>query len=77
MPEELHNDSRNLAPSGIQGREGIAKSGSEGPLQSVPLPCFSVRARKKKSGRQKLSSVYDKPSLGYLDLNSKWHDNSE
>ena len=47
-PEELHNDSRNLAtPSGIQRREGIEKSGSEEPFQSIPLPCFSVRARER------------------------------
>ena len=55
VPEELHSDSRNVAaPSGIQRREGIEKSGSEEPLQAIPLlPCFSVRARKK-SRRQKI-----------------------
>ena len=54
--EELHNDSRKLAtPSGIQRREGIEKSGSEEPLRSIPIPCFSVKAKEKKSGRQKLS----------------------
>ena len=48
VPEELHKNSRNLAtPSGIQRREGIEKSGSEEPLQPIPLPCFSVRARDK------------------------------
>ena len=48
VPEELHNDSRNLeTPSGIQRREGIEKSGSEEPLQSIHLPCFSVGAREK------------------------------
>ena len=51
VPEELHNDSRHLViPSGIQRREGIEKSGSEEPLQSTPLPCFSVRAREKSPG---------------------------
>ena len=46
--KELHNDSRNLTtPSGIQRREGIEKSGSEEPLQSIPLPCFSGRAEEK------------------------------
>ena len=48
VPEELHDDSRNLAtPSEIHRREGIEKSGSEEPLQSIPLPCISVRAREK------------------------------
>ena len=48
VSEELHNDSRNLViPSGIQRREGIEKSGSEEPLQSTPLPCFSARAMEK------------------------------
>ena len=28
-------------------KEGIETSGSEEPLQSIPLPCFSVRARRK------------------------------
>ena len=41
VPEELHNDSRNLAtPLGIQRREGFEKSGSEESLQPIPLPCF-------------------------------------
>ena len=70
VPEELHNDSRNLAtPSGIQRREGIEKSWSEKPLQSMPLPYFSVRAREK--------GLDDPPCRGYWDLHSKWHDNSE
>ena len=48
VPEELHNDSGNLAtPSGIQRREGIEKIGSKEPLQTTHLPCFSVRAREK------------------------------
>ena len=54
VPEELHDDSRNLAnsrnlatPSEIHRREGIEKSESEEPLQSIPLPCISVRAREK------------------------------
>ena len=34
-------------PPGIQRREGIEKSGSEEPLQSTLLLCFSVRAREK------------------------------
>ena len=59
-PDELHNDSRNLTTSsGIQRKEGIEKSESEEPLQSIPLPCFSGKAKQKKSGRQKLSYVYD------------------
>ena len=39
--EELHNDSRNLAASsGIHGRGGMEKSGSEKPLQPMPLPFY-------------------------------------
>ena len=41
--DELHNNSRNLALRS----EGIEKLESEEPLQSTPLPCFSVRARQK------------------------------
>ena len=41
--DELHNNSRNLALRS----EGIEKIESEEPLQSTPLPCFSVRARQK------------------------------
>ena len=45
-PEELHNVSRNLAISlAILRTEGIEKSGSEEPLQSILLPCFSRKAR--------------------------------
>ena len=32
--------------------EGIENNRSEQPLQSIPLPCFRVRARRKKSRRQ-------------------------
>ena len=47
-PDELHNDSRNLATtSAILRTEGIEKSGSEEPLQSIPISCFSKRARQK------------------------------
>ena len=47
-PDEIHNDSRNLATSvAILRREGIENSGSEEPLQPMPLPCYSVRARRK------------------------------
>ena len=45
-PDELHNTSKNLATSsGILRREGIEKSVSEEPLQSIPLPWFQGRAR--------------------------------
>ena len=48
VSEESHKDSRNLAtPSGIQRREGVEKSGSEEPLQPIPVPCFSVRKSEK------------------------------
>ena len=47
-PDDLHNDQRNLATSsGVLRREGIEKSRSEEPLQSIPLPCFHGRARQK------------------------------
>ena len=50
-PDELHNDSRNLAESltmsTILRKERIEKSGSEEPLRSTLLTCFSVRARRK------------------------------
>ena len=35
-----------LTMSRILTKEGIENSGSEEPLQSIPLPCFSVKARK-------------------------------
>ena len=49
VPQELHNDSRNLtASSGIQRREGIEKCGSDEPLQPIFLPCFSGKAKEKR-----------------------------
>ena len=46
--DKLHNHSRNWALSlAILRTKGIEKSVSEEPLQSIPLPCFSARARKK------------------------------
>ena len=48
--DELQNDSRNL--------ERIENSGIEEPLQSIPLPCFLVRARRKSQTTNK-SYVYD------------------
>ena len=46
-PEELHNDSRNLATSlAILRKEGIGNSGSEEPWQSIPLSFSPVRARR-------------------------------
>ena len=46
--DELHNGSRNLAISlAILRTEGIENGGSEEPLQSILLPCFSVRTRRK------------------------------
>ena len=48
VPEELHNDSRNLdTPSGIQRREGIEKSGSEEPLQSIHFTLLCGRSEGK------------------------------
>ena len=47
-PDELHNNSSKLATSlEVLRREGIEKSGSEEPLQSIPLPCFQGRAGQK------------------------------
>ena len=59
--DELHKDPRNLAISlAILGTKGIENSGSEEPLQSILLHCFSVRARRKKMcRRQNKSHVYD------------------
>ena len=52
-PDELHNDSRNWAISlAILRKEGIEKSGSEEPLQSIPSPCFFSKNKEKKSRRQ-------------------------
>ena len=40
-PDEVHNNSKNLATSsGLLRREGIEKSGSEEPLRSIHLPRF-------------------------------------
>ena len=48
VPEESYNDSRNLAASsGIQRRDGIEKSWSEEPLQTMLLPCLSGKAKEK------------------------------
>ena len=63
VPEESYNDSRNLAASSeIQRREGIEKSGSEEPLQQMPLPCSSgklrtINERRRKGKGQASSSV--------------------
>ena len=47
-PDEVQNDSRHLSTSlAILRREGIDKSGSEEPLQSILLPCFSRKAKEK------------------------------
>ena len=41
-PEELHNDSRNLA---ISLAEGIENSGSEEPLQSIPFTLLFSKSK--------------------------------
>ena len=46
-----------LMMSRILRKEGIETSGSEEPLQSIPLPCFSVRARKKSRRQMSLMSM--------------------
>ena len=81
--EELHNDSRNLTtPSGVADmsrilrKEGIENGGSEEPLQSILLPCFSVRARRK-SLDDKISLMSMTNMLWVFGLVLKWHDNSE
>ena len=43
--DELCNDSRNLLTLSTILRKGIEKIESEEPLQSIPISCFSVRAR--------------------------------
>ena len=58
--DELHNDSRNLAISlAFLRTVGIENSGSEEPLQSMFLPCFSLRARRKSLDDRNKSYVYD------------------
>ena len=48
VPEELHNDSRNWQHHrGFREEKEVRKGGSEEPLQSLPLRCFSVGAREK------------------------------
>ena len=75
--DELHNYSRNLATIlGILRTEGIEKIVSEEPLQSLPLPCFSVRARRTRlDDKQVLCLWLTMPWVFGLVL--KWHDNSE
>ena len=52
-PDELHNYSRKLAISlAILRKEGTENSGSEEPLQSIPLPCFFSKSEEKKSRRK-------------------------
>ena len=47
-PDELHDDSSNFATSSaILKTEGIEKREIEEPLQTLPSPCFWVRARQK------------------------------
>ena len=51
-PGAFHNDSRILSTSlAVLRTEGIENSGCEEQLQSIPSLCFSVRARRKVSGR--------------------------
>ena len=53
MPEELHNDSRNLATlSGIQRREEIEKSGSEKTIATNTFTLFFRKRKGKMPGRQ-------------------------
>ena len=40
-------------------KKEIENSGSEEPLQSIPLPCFSVRAKREKVHATNKSHVYD------------------
>ena len=57
-PDELHNDSSNLATlSAILRTEGIETSASEEPLQSILLLCFSVSARRKNLDDKKGSGL--------------------
>ena len=56
--------------------EGIEKSGSEEPLQPIPLPCFSRKAKEKVWTTQIAWSLWlTIPRVS--DLYSKWHDKSE
>ena len=76
--DELHSDSRNLAtPTGIKRREGIEKSGSEEPLQWIPLSCFQGRARQKRPDGGKCRVSMTDHAAGIGTCTQKWHDNSE
>ena len=64
-PDELHNDSRNLATSLANLRtEGIDNSGSEEPLQPLHFPCSSGKAEEK--------SLDDKISLMSMTHTMPW-----
>ena len=60
----------------ILRKQGIENSGSEEPLQSIPLPCFSVRSRRKRLDDKWVLCLWlTMPWVFGLVL--KWHDDSE
>ena len=82
-PDELYKYSKNwqhhqesLMISRILRKEGIEKNGSEEPLQSRPLPCFSVRLRRKSLDSKQVLCLWLTMSWVF-GLVLKWHDNSE
>ena len=74
--DKVHNDSRNLATFLTILRTSIEKNGSEESLQSIPLPCFSVRADERKSLDDKKVLCLWLTMPWVFGLVLKWHDNS-
>ena len=76
--DELHDTSKNLETSlGILRKEGMEKSGSEEPLQSMFLPCFQERAREKGLDDRNCFMSMTNHATGIGTLYSKWLNNSE
>ena len=75
---ELFNTSRNSATSsGILRREGIEKSGSEEPLQSILLPSFQQEARENSLDDTNCLMSMKNHAAGIGTCTRMWHDNSE
>ena len=74
VPEELHNDSRNLAtPSEIPRREGIEKCWSEERSQPLPSHCFTGEAKEKVWTTEIVSSLWlTMPRVSGLVLKGAW-----
>ena len=76
-PDELHDDSRKLSTtSAILRTEGIEKSGSEEPLQSIPMSLLFEKSKTKSLDGGKCPVSMTNHTRGYWDLYSR-HGNSE